>query len=73
MERLFGDDVKNSCLALYYNGYMTGGRLLRWGLGVVQVIIYHFNAGPMSRLKESGTVFAQGNAGYLFENLSRED
>ena len=49
MERLFGDDVKTSCPALLY--YMTegggGGRLLRWGFGVVPAIIHHCNAVPV--------------------------
>ena len=40
---LCGDDVKKTCPALLWI-YDRWGRLLRWGLGVVSVVIYHCNA-----------------------------
>ena len=55
MERLFGDDVKNLCLdlhALIIVGIWRVRRLLRWDLGVVPVIKYHFNAVPVLRSKD---------------------
>ena len=48
---LFGDDVKTFVSGLIIMVISKMVRLPRWGLGVVQAIIYHCNAVPVGQVK----------------------
>ena len=60
---LFVDDVKKIKSGLIIMGiYERWGRLLRWGLGVVQAVIYHCNAVPVRGVEKSQNLTQQQHA-----------